>query len=94
MTFVLTRPNDVSGSVHADNTDGSDGSASLRVVAFDLEINPETGLCLDMGATDSENGHYRGCVAADFRAFVRGADVVGGHNVVDCDMALCPELFD
>lgn len=94
MTLVLTRPNDVSGSVHADNTDGSDGSASLRVVAFDLEINPETGLCLDMGATDSENGHYRGCVAADFRAFVRGADVVGGHNVVDCDMALCPELFD
>lgn len=94
MTFVLTRPNDDFGSVHADNTDGSDGSASLRVVAFDLEINPETGLCLDMGATDSENGHYRGCVAADFRAFVRGADVVGGHNVVDCDMALCPELFD
>lgn len=94
MTFVLTRPNDDFGSVHADNTDGSDGSASLRVVAFDLEINPETGLCLDMGATDSENGHYRGCVAGDFRAFVRGADVVGGHNVVDCDMALCPELFD
>ena len=37
MTFVLTRPNSDPGSVVSEE------SGSLRVVAFDLEINPETG---------------------------------------------------
>lgn len=88
MSFVLTRPNPDSGPVVAD------GSGSLRVVAFDLEINPETGECLDMGAVDSDGGWVHGCVAARFRAFLEGADVAGGHNVVDCDMRVCPSLFD
>ncbi|HJD07095.1 MAG TPA: DEAD/DEAH box helicase, partial [Candidatus Sutterella merdavium] len=88
MSFVLRRPNPDSGPVVAD------GSASLRVVAFDLEINPETGECLDMGAVDSDGGRVHGCVAARFRAFLEGADVAGGHNVVDCDMRGCPSLFD
>lgn len=91
MTFVLTPPNDDSGFVR---TDGSGAAASLRVAAFDLEINPEMGECLDMGAVDTEEGCYHGCVAARFRAFLRGADVVGGHNVVDCDMRVCARLFD
>ena len=65
MSFVLTRPNPDSGPVVAD------GSASLRVVAFDLEINPETGECLDMGAVDSDGGRVHGCVASRFRAFWR-----------------------
>lgn len=88
MTFVLTRPNSDPGSVVSEE------SGSLRVVAFDLEINPETGMCLDMGAVDSENRRHHGCVAADFRAFLENADVAGGHNVADCDMRVCPSLFD
>lgn len=65
-----------------------------RYVAFDLELSETSGVCVDMGAIDSSGKRFHGTVSADFRAFLKDAVAIGGHNVVGFDLCRAAYLFD
>jgi ATP-dependent DNA helicase RecQ len=57
-----------------------------RIVFFDTEVNPQTGVVTDIGATDGAGRTFHSPSKTAFAEFLKGASVVCGHNVIRHDL--------
>lgn len=56
------------------------------IAFFDLEVNPESGHILDIGAVRSDEAIFHKNDAAGFREFIVLADYLCGHNILAHDL--------
>jgi ATP-dependent DNA helicase RecQ len=56
------------------------------IVFFDLEINPEKKKITDIGAIRSDDHTFHKNDPNDFFSFIKGADFLCGHNIVQHDL--------
>lgn len=56
------------------------------IVFFDTEVNPQSGAVIDIGAADGAGRTFHSASKIAFRAFVRDAAFVCGHNVIRHDL--------
>lgn len=57
-----------------------------RIAFIDTEIEPKTGKVLDIGGVREDGVCFHGNSVADFTGFLKGADFVCGHNIIDHDL--------
>jgi len=63
-----------------------DTAKMLNVVFIDTEIDPKTKKVLDIGGVRSDGVSYHGTSMSEFCRFMRGAEYVCGHNIVEHDL--------
>ena len=74
--------------------------AEERIIFVDTEVNPDTGKVLDYGAVSEDGAACHSTSAAVFGSFLKGADILCGHNILDHDWQYirkiagesCPEV--
>mgnify|MGYP000012108253 CR=1 FL=1 len=55
-------------------------------VFVDLEVNPENGTILDMGAWRSDKTSWHGHSCAELDTFIAQSDFIIGHNILRHDL--------
>lgn len=57
-----------------------------EIVFFDIEVNPENGIILDIGAVNSGDLSFHKNSIVEFANFIRGTAYVCGHNILTHDI--------
>ena len=59
----------------------------MSIIAFiDAEVDPRNGKVLDIGGIRSDGLRFHGSSMTDFAGFLRGAEYVCGHNILNHDL--------
>ena len=67
----------------------------MSIVAFiDAEVDPRNGKVLDIGGIRSDGPRFHGSSMTDFAGFLRGAEYVCGHNILNHDLKYLMNALD
>lgn len=67
----------------------------MSIIAFiDAEVDPRNGKVLDIGGIRSDGPRFHGSSMTDFAGFLRGAEYVCGHNILNHDLKYLMNALD
>ncbi len=65
---------------------------SVSIVFLDIEVSISSNKIMDLGAVNDQNSTFHNSIQGDFLNFVKDAEFIGGHNILNHDLKYLAHL--